>query len=95
MKISTKKLHAALDLLMRHIESSGHGSIEISEDFYWNVPDEDRYNPYEQPTNLDLGQLSDDWKELEAIADGSSEPLGYGLVWASSILRRIGEITVR
>jgi hypothetical protein len=45
------------------------------------------------PTGLTLGSLEDDWSEVAAIGTGANEPFGYGLVWASTVLRAVGDRT--
>jgi hypothetical protein len=76
---------------MSHVEASGVKEVEIDEDFYWSIPPETRYSPYEDPGEPTLGQLSDDLSELRAMANGQKDVVGYGLVWLASILRRLGE----
>lgn len=91
MKISSGDLLRATELLLQHLDERGQNEFEISKDFYWEVPFADRYDQYDQPSDLTVGQLSDDWAELERMLSGSKEPIGYGLVWLSSILRAVGE----
>jgi hypothetical protein len=89
--ISIAELKIVSNLLLQHLEASGIESIEISEDFYWEVPHEFRYDKYDEPKQLNVGQLSDDVYELKRLINGEAPPMGLGLVWLSSILRRIGE----
>ncbi len=94
MHVPVSELRRACEFLLNHLEQSGPASVELTSDLYWNVPQDQRYQPYEEPKSLDLGQLSDDWAEVQAIVRGEKEPLGYALVWLSSILRAVGEETV-
>lgn len=91
MEVKLSLLKAVTEKILTRLEESGCSSVTISEDFYWAIPKEGRYDPYSQPKELTLGQLTDDLSELERIATGESEPISYGLVWLSSILRVIGE----
>lgn len=91
MKVTTKELRETMDLLLSHLEDSGKTEFELEEDYYWSVPPADRYSPYEEPKVFTLGQLSDDLEELRSIRAGEKEPLGYALVWLSSVLTRVGE----
>jgi hypothetical protein len=94
MQISTNELRKACELLLTHLEESGHSAIEITRDYYWNVPQEQRYDPYQEPAQFDMGQLSDDWSELQGILEGRKVTVSYALVWLSSILRSVGETVV-
>lgn len=87
MKISTEDLRRAAVLLLRHLD--GHREFEVSEDFYWEVPREQRYAPHAEPKELTLGQLTDDWSEISLMLSGEREPVAYGLVWLAAILRRL------
>ncbi len=91
ISISIAELKTVSDLLLRHLEACGVESIDISEDFYWEVPQELRYDQYDAPKQLNVGQLSDDVYELKRLINGDAPLMGLGLVWLSSILRRIGE----
>jgi len=91
MTVEASELRRIFTLLLSHIEDCGSAQFNIADDFYWDIPRPDRYNPYEEPHDLNLGQLSDDWANLQRIANGESVPIGYGLVWLSSILRAVGE----
>lgn len=91
MRVTTSELRKALEVLLGHLESTSQSEFEVQEDFYWAVPAKACYDAYEQPTELTIGQLSDDWSHLQAIGEGKEEPLGYALVWASSVIRAIGE----
>ncbi|CAA9340928.1 MAG: hypothetical protein AVDCRST_MAG68-3041 [uncultured Gemmatimonadetes bacterium] len=94
MHVSVAELRESCELLLTHLEQSGSASVELTSDLYWNVPQDQRYQAYEEPKSLDMGQLSQDWAEVQAIVRGEKEPLGYALVWLSSILRAVGEKTV-
>jgi hypothetical protein len=91
MKVSTDELRRATLALLRHLDESGQKIFDINEDFYWDVPADKRYSPYSEPTGLTLGQLSDEWADVAKMADGSREPVAYGLVWLAAVLRRVGE----
>jgi hypothetical protein len=91
MRISCADLQRIATLLLEHLENMGNHELEVGKDFYWEVRQADRYDRYEMPSELSVGQLSEDWQLLQEILSGKSEPLGYGLVWLSSILRVAGE----
>jgi len=91
MKIEVADLRKMFEVLAEHLEETGQASVEIPWDFYWEVSREERYDPYSEPKQLSLGQLSDDWNELLKIRDGEMPSVGHALVWLSSILRSVGE----
>lgn len=91
MKITTQEIKHALQLLLDEFESHGASEWEIDEDFYWNVPPDARYDPYNKPLELTLGQLSEDVREVRSIARGDKPSVPLGLVWLSTILRLAGE----
>ena len=67
-------------------------SIHIENEYYWNIPSEDLYNPYKNPANLNLGQLSDDWNDLLKVASGADDPLISDFIDLAAILRAIGDL---
>lgn len=93
MRVSTDELRQAMEVLLRHLEETGQKEFQIDEDFYWSVPKEALYDQYEPPGELSIGQLTSDWDEVKEILERRKEPIGYALVWLSSVLRAIGEKT--
>ncbi len=91
MDITLSELKAILLKELDHLEDMGDKTIEIPVDYYWNIPQDVRYNPYKEPEKFDIGQLSDDWQELQKILRGDRDPVIYDLVWLSTVLRAIGE----
>ncbi len=93
MKVQVEVLRAALNKLLDHAKEAQGESIEVDADLYWFVPKELLSDPAAELTGLTLGSLDDDWSEVAAIGNGTKEPFGYGLVWASTVLRAIGDRT--
>lgn len=92
MRVTTSELARAAETILLHLESIGQTEFEMTEDFYWNIPEDEIYNPYAAPNNLDMGQLSEDLGRVRAILADPDLTVGAGLVWLSSILRRVGEM---
>jgi hypothetical protein len=90
MTIDICELRSILTLLLDSTEEYG-SQIEVSADYYWDVPKEARYDTYDSPPELTIGQLSDDWNELQRIRHGQSPAIPYALVWLAAVIRRIGE----
>jgi hypothetical protein len=92
LKIPLGHLRQAANVLFDHLEQTGRTEIDVTEDFYWSIPEKHLYSVYTAPpeTELTMGQLSDDWAELTKIASGQRPPAAYALVWLSSLLRFIG-----
>jgi len=91
MKITTAELRRAVDRLLGEFETHGVTEWDIDADFYWDVPSDARYQPYDTPKDLTVGQLTDDIERVKGIAAGTDVPVPPGLVWVASILRLAGE----
>jgi hypothetical protein len=94
MDANISEIRAIADKLLAHLLESGHNVVSLPHDYYWSIPKDARYNPYSRPSELTLGQISDDLNELKRIHRGETDPLSYALVWLASVLRAIGEETV-
>jgi hypothetical protein len=77
MKIKTDELRQSFEVFMRHLDDTGKTEISIEEDYYWNVPQDRRYNPLQEPKEFTMGQLTDDWKEVRQISSGERDVIGY------------------
>jgi hypothetical protein len=84
-------LERAFQLIFSHLREIQINSVEVDKDFYWDISSDERYDPYQDPKDLSLGQLSSDWEEIQKIASGEKKPTVYTLVWLSSLLRFLGE----
>jgi hypothetical protein len=94
MRVNVSDVRIVTDKILSHLEGIGVTSLEIDWDYYWHIPKEQWHDTYQRPTAFTVGQISDDWQELKRIADGDSAPVGYALVWLSSVLRALGENVV-
>jgi hypothetical protein len=93
MKIDIEVLRAALNHLLNHAKEMQGEFVDVDADLYWFVPKDMLNDPANKPSDLTMGSLEDDWLEISAIGTGTKEPFGYGLVWASTVLRAVGDIT--
>lgn len=95
MKVKVNDLKRAMDLFVDRLESEGVYEVDIEEDFYWSIDQENLYDPYKEVESFSLGQLSSDWENVERMISGENQPIAYGLVWLSSVIKRIGEKVVK
>ncbi|WP_104398553.1 hypothetical protein [Vibrio penaeicida] len=91
MLVDVKTLEKAMLAIFDHLKAQGVYSLDIDSDFYWDIVKEQRYDPYQEPSDINLGQLSDNWNEIQKIASGEKEPIGYALIWIASLYQYIGE----
>jgi hypothetical protein len=94
MRVTLPELRAITQRLFDHLEAQGTKVVELPADYYWDISKAGRYDPYQRPSELNLGQLTDDWRELTMILEGDKEPIAYALVWLAAILRAVGEEVV-
>jgi hypothetical protein len=90
MQIEISKLREVTDRLLVHIEQLGYQSVEIPYDYYWDIDPPARYDS-KTPGKPTVGQLYDDWANLEKILRNDNEPIAYALVWLAALLRVVGE----
>jgi hypothetical protein len=92
--VEIAELKIVTDRLFRHLEEKGLKKIELSEDFYWQIPQKQLYDMKHEPASFTVGQLYDDLSEIRKTLDGKHNPISYQFVWLASILRAIGEKVV-
>lgn len=89
MKINIDELQLILSQQLSRLKESKGADIELNNDFYWDIPSEDLYNPYQEPKELTLGQLSDDWQEIKRLTDNQLDAIPYDLKRISNILKAL------
>jgi hypothetical protein len=94
MEISIDDLEQIAAILFAHLKSTGHAKVTIDHDYYWQVPADARFDLTAEPTELDVGQLTDDLAELLRIQRKELDPIGYSLTRLASILDAIGQQVV-
>lgn len=94
METTTQELKKIFELLIDHVEQNCGNHIDVSDDYYWQIPEEMRYDVTIKPADFEIGQLSEDIENLRKMLNGERTPVSYGLVWFSKILARAGETLV-
>ncbi len=91
MKIKIAELEKVLSDLLAELHEQKCEEIEIDkEDFYWAISKEELYNPYNQPNQLTLGQLSDDLEHIHKIFEKKLPIVCYDFAKISYIFLFIG-----
>jgi len=91
LTFSLEELEQITQLLFKHLRDKGKLQFELTEDYYWHISKDERYNPEVTPKALDLGQLTDDLSQLRRAASGQSELVTFDLTELASILTFVGE----
>ena len=91
MLIDINTLEKAACAIFQHLREQEIHVVDVEEDFYWDIDLSQKYSPYEEPTDMSLGQLTDNWESIQQIASGESDAMGYALVWLAALCRYIGE----
>lgn len=78
-----------------HLEAvTKSDSVVLDKDYFWSIPPDERYDVYNTPADLTIGQLSDSLEFLKPLLADPDDALTYHLVWLADILRAIGEDNV-
>jgi len=88
MKINIDEIQKITSLLLSKLKESKGNEIEINNDYYWDISSDELYNPYEEPKNITLGQLSDDLEEVQRLAK-SDDAIVYDLKRLGIILKAL------
>ena len=91
MRVDLDTIEVAFAKIVARMREAGADAVDLSDDFYWFIPREERYNPHAAPRNMTMGQLTDDWNEVRKIANGDAPPIAYSLCWLAAILTAAGE----
>lgn len=95
LQISVDELRRATAVLLDHLQAVEGDVVTIPDRMFWTVPAAARYEVYEQPSDLTIGQLSESLEHLSSVTAIEKDALSYGLVWLADVLRAIGERAVR
>ena len=88
MKISINEIEKIALLLLSKLRESKGNEIELKNDYYWDIPEDELYNPYEEPKDITLGQLSHDVEELIRLVQ-SDDAIAYDLNRLASIFKAL------
>lgn len=95
LQINLTELEKALALLLDRLREAEGDNVELEDvDFYWAVPPDGQYDPYQEPAGLTLGQLSDDLAAVQELAAGESPAVSLDLVKVAALLEALGRKTV-
>jgi len=95
LQIQVSEIEKALSRLLEELRKHQGEVIELPPvDYYWVVPLEELYDPYQNPSHLSLGQLTDDLEEMGRIADQETPIVSLDFVKMSAVLAAIGHKTV-
>ena len=89
-EIPLSRLREVTDLLLAQAERAGD-SVTLERDLFWELLPEQRYDLGHEPAEHTIGQLSESWAQLVAMADDPDRVVGYGLVWLADVLRALGQ----
>ena len=90
MEVDLNILENAINKIFSDMRSRGVERFSLDADFYWNIPCDKLYDPYSEPTDLDIGQLEEDYENLVEMSS-KNLLIGHNLKNISVLLRYISE----
>lgn len=89
MRVNIEELSKIIAILLLNLRNSKGNEVELKNDYYWDISSEQIYNPYDEPNDISLGQLSDDLNEVYRLLSSSNEAIPYDLKRIAEILKAI------
>ena len=91
-EINLRALKLAVNSVLDHlIEDLGLENVHLDRDYYWDIPAPEIYDPSTRPSELTVGQLSDDVRFARLVGRGQGGDISYNLVHIAPLLRYIAE----
>ncbi|MBL1222490.1 hypothetical protein JET18_16680 [Chryseobacterium sp. L7] len=94
IEIQKEDLKKILFMLIDKLDDSPTDKFSLEKDLYWNIPDDKLYNMYQEPPDLTIGSLVEDWELLQKILRKEREVLWYDFYKVSTILNSIGHASI-
>lgn len=93
MDINLLDLKLITNRLLDHlIETRGLVNVQVKASLYWTIPAEERYKVNDDPRQLEVGSIEDNWKLISSILDQNNQPVAYQLTELAPILEYLGEL---
>ena len=89
MNVNIDEFKKIVSLLLSNLKESKGNEIELTSDYYWNIPKDQLYNPYDDPKEMSLGQLSDDLNEIYRLSKSNEKAIPYDLKRVAEILKAL------
>ncbi|MDU4353596.1 hypothetical protein CRX67_09250 [Enterobacteriaceae bacterium A-F18] len=90
MQIELSFLEKIVNTIFLEMKRCGMDSVPLDEDFYWNIPSESLFDPYNEPNQLDIGQLAEDY-EILRLAHSQHSLVSHNLKNVSALMRFLSE----
>lgn len=74
-----------------YLDEEGITTIDLDHDYYWAIDFDELFNVYETPSDLTIGQLYDDWEQIERLSKDVKDITPFDLIWFASVCRYVGE----
>jgi len=91
IEIRRNDLKKILYALINELDKSQNNSFLLEKDLYWNIPFDELFNVYEEPKDITIGSIAEDWEFLQKINNGR-EVLSYDFIKVSNILKLLAEV---
>ena len=86
MIVNINEIEKITLLLLSKLRESKGNEIELKNDYYWDIDESELYNPYENPKDIGLGQLSFDLDDILRLSKSDDDAIPYDIKRLASIL---------
>jgi len=90
--VDISQVRRAVEIAMDELERVVGSETKLEKDFFWAIPLEERFNPYQEPTTMTVGQLSELIEHVSALDADPERVTRQHLIWLGDLLKAIGEL---
>ncbi len=90
MAITIDELEKCLSILFKEIRKNAGSEINLTTDYYWNIPEDEAYNMNSNPQELTIGQISEEIEIIKRLLDNPDSYISYDLRRIGIILMAMG-----
>lgn len=94
IEIQKEDIKKLLLTLIQKLEVSEISKFSFDKDLYWNISTEELFNIYEEPKELTVGSLKEDWEFLQKVINNDRDALNFDFYKISAILKAISLSTL-
>ncbi|PWN63548.1 hypothetical protein C1631_021440 [Chryseobacterium phosphatilyticum] len=94
IEIQKEDIKKLLLTLIQKLEVSEISKFSFDKDLYWNISTEELFNIYEEPKELTIGSLKEDWEFLQKVINNDRDVLNFDFYKISAILKAISLSTL-